>query len=111
MESETVKCIKTKKGLTKLVRWGNDKLHKLTTCELDYDSAQMWINPNVPTHTGTLRGRDGERKNTRSVIVSNGQKTFQCGGNPVIPQRLGFTLCLIVLRSIKIDLSSLDTWH
>lgn len=63
---------------------GKNKLHKLSLgCDSDYDAAQLWINPSAPTHTHM------HTANTTSVIVSDGLKSFQSAGDPVIPYRLG----------------------
>lgn len=72
-----------------LVKKGkNYWLHNLAWCDWcdsDYDGAQLWINLSVPTHTHT----HVQRVNTTSVIVSDGQKSFQSGGDPVIPHSPG----------------------
>jgi len=61
------------------------KLHKLGLgCDSDYDGAQLWINPLVPTYTHIHT----HTANTTSGIVSHTQKSFQSGGDPVIPHRL-----------------------
>lgn len=81
----TAKAMKAEGNLVK-----KGKLHKLALgCDSDYDGAQLWINLSAPyTHTHTTYTRHTHRANTTSVIVSDGQKSFQ-SGDPVIPHSPG----------------------
>ena len=86
MTGVTVKAMKLERNLVK-----KGKLHKLALgCDSDYDGAQLWINLSAPTHTHEhTHVTHTHRANTTSVIVSDGQKSFQSGGDPVIPHSPG----------------------
>ena len=63
----------------------NNKLHKLASgCDSDYDGCGL-TSMLQHTHTHKHTHTQGEH----NVIVSDGQKSFQSGGDPVIPHRPG----------------------